>query len=67
MIAVALAGRCLQHHYTGSTPGVQLTEELEQSTGNLSPSVSVVVEPFQLTRCSGESCFTSTGIRVPGF
>lgn len=35
--AVSPAGRCLQHHDTGSTPGVQLTEDVvQQSSGNYS-------------------------------
>lgn len=34
--SVSSAGRCLQHHNVGSTPGVQFTEEfVQQSSGNL--------------------------------
>jgi len=36
-LAVSPAGRCLQHHHTGSTPGVQLTQEcVQRSSGNYS-------------------------------
>lgn len=34
--AVSPAGRCLQHHHTGSTPGVQPTEEFVQQPSGTS-------------------------------